>query len=119
MSSKSCNHHLMVHMIHQAVDALVKRKTPPKRSVSQSTGKLMVQWGVWRKFYAKMGVSSVGTPYIMVSFLRPVSRSENGHQYGHDYIMWLNPSQGSMTCPNCREKLIDSKLVTQLSEVVQ
>jgi len=109
----------MLQMMQQAVEVLRERKSPPKKCVSPTTGKLMVEWGIWRKFYAKMGVSSVGKPYIMISFPKPVTRHEDGHEYGHDYIMWLNPKQGSMTCPNCRKKLIDSKLVNELSEVVQ
>lgn len=117
--SRTCNHELMYNMMRAAVEALQKRKTSPKKYTSETTGKAMVGWGARDHFYASMGISSIGKPYIMISFPRPVVRNENGHQYGHDYIMWLDPDKGIYTCPNCRQKAENPSLVYDLSRAIQ
>ena len=116
--SKTCNHELMYNMMRAAAEALQKRKTPPKKWISKTTGKEMVGWGMQDYFYASMGISSIGKPYIMIAFPKPVVRNENGHQYGHDYIMWLDPDKGIYTCPNCRQKTENPSLVSDLTNAL-
>lgn len=109
----------MYKMMKSAAEALQKRKTPPKKYTSETTGKAMVGWGAWNHFYASMGISSIGKPYIMISFPRPVVRVEDGHQYGHDYLMWLDPEKGVYTCPNCKQETESSNLVSDLSKAIE
>lgn len=115
----SCRHHLIEADLHIAYNTYVGRKSALKRNTG-AAGQKYLGWGKWNTFYVNVGVSRIGSPYLMFSIKKPYKSLIDGHVYPHQLMVFSNPADKSFMCSNCRQfKTFHERLTEALQGIVE